>query len=90
MKLTDVKAAAKAAGYQVSSGTDILPEDYPSLRAYLNIDKNIPFPQFDDNFLTEHLPEEEKDPSEEPPKEPEPVTPPEGEDEGDGEEDQEN
>jgi hypothetical protein len=88
MKLTDVKAAAKAAGYQVSSGTDVLPEDYPFLRAYLNIDKNIPFPQFDDNFLTEHLPEEEKDPSEEPPKEPEPVTPPEGE--GDSEEDQEN
>lgn len=87
MKLTEVKAAAKAAGYQVSSGTDILPEDYPFLRAYLNIDKNIPFPQFDDNFLTEHLPEEEK---EDPPKEPEPVTPPEGEDEGDGEEDQEN
>lgn len=87
MKLTEVKAAAKAAGYQVSSGTDILPEDYPSLRAYLNIDKNIPFPQFDDNFLTEHLPEEEK---EDLPKEPEPVTPPEGEDEGDGEEDQEN
>lgn len=84
MKLTDVKAAAKAAGYQVSSGTDVLPEDYPFLRAYLNIDKNIPFPQFDDNFLTEHLPEEEKDPS----KEPEPVTPPEGE--GDSEEDQEN
>ena len=88
MKLTEVKAAAKAAGYQVSSGTDVLPEDYPFLRAYLNIDKNIPFPQFDDNFLTEHLPEEEKDLSEEPPKEPEPVTPPEGE--GDSEEDQEN
>ena len=89
MKLTEVKAAAKAAGYQVSSGTDVLPEDYPFLRAYLNIDidKNIPFPQFDDNFLTEHLPEEEK---EDPPKEPEPTTPPEGEDEGDGEEDQEN
>lgn len=87
MKLTEVKAAAKAAGYQVSSGTDVLPEDYPFLRAYLNIDKNIPFPQFDDNFLTEHLPEEEK---EDPPKEPEPATPPEGEDEGDGEEDQEN
>lgn len=65
MKLTEVKAAAKAAGYQVSSGTDVLPEDYPFLRAYLNIDKNIPFPQFDDNFLTEHLPEEEK---EDPPK----------------------
>lgn len=87
MKLTEVKAAAKAAGYQVSSGTDVLPEDYPFLRAYLNIDKNIPFPQFDDNFLTEHLPEEEK---EDLPKEPEPTTPPEGEDEGDGEEDQEN
>lgn len=87
MKLTEVKAAAKAAGYQVSSGTAVLPEDYPFLRAYLNIDKNIPFPQFDDNFLTEHLPEEEK---EDPPKEPEPTTPPEGEDEGDGEEDQEN
>jgi hypothetical protein len=87
MKLTEVKAAAKAAGYQVSSGTDVLPEDYPFLRAYLNIDKNIPFPQFDDNFLTEHLPEEEK---KDPPKEPEPTTPPEGEDEGDGEEDQEN
>lgn len=87
MKLTEVKAAAKAAGYQVSSGTDVLPEDYPFLRVYLNIDKNIPFPQFDDNFLTEHLPEEEK---EDPPKEPEPTTPPEGEDEGDGEEDQEN
>lgn len=87
MKLTEVKAAAKAAGYQVSSGTDVLPEDYPFLRAYLNIDKNIPFPQFDDNFLTEHLPEEEK---EDPPKEPEPTTPPEGQDEGDGEEDQEN
>lgn len=87
MKLTEVKAAAKAAGYQVSSGTDVLPEDYPFLRAYLNIDKNIPFPQFDDNFLTEHLSEEEK---EDPPKEPEPTTPPEGEDEGDGEEDQEN
>lgn len=87
MKLTEVKAAAKAAGYQVSSGTDVLPEDYPFLRAYLNIDKNIPFPQFHDNFLTEHLPEEEK---EDPPKEPEPTTPPEGEDEGDGEEDQEN
>lgn len=29
MKLTEVKAAAKAAGYQVSSGTDVLPEDYP-------------------------------------------------------------
>lgn len=87
MKLTEVKAAAKAAGYQVSSGTDVLPEDYPFLRAYLNIDKNIPFPQFDDNFLTEHLPEEEKEAS---PKEPEPTTPPEGEDEGDGEEDQEN
>ena len=87
MKLTEVKAAAKAAGYQVSSGTDVLPEDYPFLRAYLNIDKNIPFPQFDDNFLTEHLPEEEK---EDPPKEPEPTTPPEEEDEGDGEEDQEN
>lgn len=87
MKLTEVKAAAKAAGYQVSSGTDVLPEDYPFLRAYLNIDKNISFPQFDDNFLTEHLPEEEK---EDPPKEPEPTTPPEGEDEGDGEEDQEN
>lgn len=87
MKLTEVKAAAKAAGYQVSSGTDVLPEDYPFLRAYLNIDKNIPFPQFDDNFLTEHLLEEEK---EDPPKEPEPTTPPEGEDEGDGEEDQEN
>lgn len=87
MKLTDVKAAAKAAGYQVSSGTDILPEDYPFLRAYLNIDKNIPFPQFDDNFLTGYLPEEEK---EDPPKEPEPTTPPEGQDEGDGEEDQEN
>lgn len=39
MKLTEVKAAAKAAGYQVSSGTDVLPEDYPFLRAYLNIDK---------------------------------------------------
>ena len=89
MKLTEVKAAAKAAGYQVSSGTDVLPEDYPFLRAYLNIDKNIPFPQFDDNFLTEHLPEEEKeDPH--PSKEPEPTTPLEGEDEGDGEEDQEN
>lgn len=88
MKLTEVKAAAKAAGYQVSSGTDVLPEDYPFLRAYLNIDKNIPFPQFDDNFLTEHLPEEEE--KEDPPKEPEPTTPPEGEDEGDGEEDQEN
>lgn len=87
MKLTEVKAAAKAAGYQVSSGTDVLPEDYPFLRAYLNIDKNIPFPQFDDNFLTEHLPEEEKEDSL---KEPEPTTPPEGEDEGDGEEDQEN
>lgn len=90
MKLTDVKAAAKAAGYQVSSGTDVLPEDYPFLRAYLNIEKNIPFPQFDANFLAEHLPEEEKDLSEEPPKEPEPTIPPEGEDEGDGEEDQEN
>lgn len=87
MKLTEVKAAAKAAGYQVSSGTDVLPEDYPFLRAYLNIDKNIPFPQFDDNFLTEHLPEKEK---KDLPKEPEPTTPPEGEDEGDGEEDQEN
>lgn len=90
MKLTEVKAAAKAAGYQVSSATDVLPEDYPFLRAYLNIEKNIPFPQFDANFLAEHLPEEEKDLSEEPPKEPEPAIPPEGEDEGDGEEDQEN
>lgn len=87
MKLTEVKAAAKAAGYQVSSGTDVLPEDYPFLRAYLNIDKNIPFPQFDDNFLTEHFTRGRKGRF---PKEPEPTTPPEGEDEGDGEEDQEN
>lgn len=48
-RLQTLKTLAKAAGYNITNDVDdVLPEDYPFLRAYLLFEKNIPWCGFSD------------------------------------------
>lgn len=48
-RLENLKALAKAAGYNLTNNIEqVLPEDYPLLRAYLAFEKGIPACTFSD------------------------------------------